>query len=154
MSVNLSSASTSPNSKFSKILVAIDGSNESMEAARYSISLSQEYDAELYALHVLRSDVDLFGPHDTSEYTIRMRNEAEKYLDKVRLAAHEKNMQIKSEIISSTNIAEAIVDYAEEKNFKLIVIGTRGKSGFKKLLLGSVASSVVTYAHCPVLVVK
>lgn len=51
-------------------------------------------------------------------------------------------MQIKSEIISSTNIAEAIVDYAEEKNFKLIVIGTRGKSGFKKLLLGSVASSV------------
>lgn len=45
---------------------------------------------ELYALHVLRSDVDLFGPHDTSEYTIRMRNEAEKYLDKVRLAAHEK----------------------------------------------------------------
>ena len=58
-------------------------------------------------------------------------------------------MQIKSEIISSTNMAEAIVDYAEEKNFKLIVIGTRGKSGFKKLLLGNVASSVVTYAHCP-----
>ena len=40
---------------------------------------------EIYALHVLRSDVDLFGPHDTSEYTIRMRNEAEKYLDKVDL---------------------------------------------------------------------
>ena len=130
MSVNLSSASTSPNSRFSKILVAIDGSHESMEAARYSISLSQEYNAELYALHIVRSDVDLFGPHDTSE------------------------MQIKSEIISSTNIAEAIVDYAEEKNFKLIVIGTRGRSGFRKLLLGSVASSVVTYAHCPVLVVK
>src|SRR6188472_1739244 len=123
-----------------------------MEAARYSISLSQEYNAELYALHIVRSDVDLFGPHDTSEYTIRMRNEAEKYLNKVRLTADEKNMQIKSEIISSTNIAEAIVDYAEEKNFKLIVIGTRGRSGFKKLLLGSVASSVVTYAHCPVLV--
>lgn len=150
----MSSASTSPNSKFSKILVAIDGSNESVEAARYSIYLSQEYNAELCALHVLRSDVDLFGPHDTSEYTLRMRNEAEKYLDKVRLAAHEKNMQIRSEVISSTNIAEAIVDYAEEKNFRLIVIGTRGKSGFKKLLLGSVASSVVMYAHCPVLVVK
>ncbi len=36
----------------------------------------------------------------------------------------------------------------------LIVIGTRGRSGFKKLLLGSIASSVVTYAHCPVMVVK
>jgi len=84
VSVNLSSASTSPNSRFPKILVAIDGSHESMEAARYSISLSQEYNAELYALHIVRSDVDLFGPHDTSEYTIRMRNEAEKYLNKVR----------------------------------------------------------------------
>jgi nucleotide-binding universal stress UspA family protein len=36
----------------------------------------------------------------------------------------------------------------------LIAIGTRGRSGFKKLLLGSVASGVVTYAHCPVMVVK
>jgi len=47
-----------------------------------------------------------------------------------------------------------IVDFAEENNIDLIVIGTRGRSGFKKLLLGSVASHVVTYAHCPVLVVK
>jgi len=36
----------------------------------------------------------------------------------------------------------------------IIVAGTRGKSGFRKLLLGSVASGIVTYAHCPVLVVK
>ena len=57
-------------------------------------------------------------------------------------------------MISSINIAEGIVDYAEENNIDLIVIGTRGRSGFKKLLLGSVASHVVTYAHCPVLVVK
>jgi nucleotide-binding universal stress UspA family protein len=47
-----------------------------------------------------------------------------------------------------------IVEYAENKNINLIVVGTRGISGFKKLLLGSVASGIVTYAHCPVLVVK
>ena len=52
------------------------------------------------------------------------------------------------------NIAGGIVDYAEENDINLIVIGTRGRSGFKKLLLGSVASHVVTYAHCPILVVK
>ena len=57
-------------------------------------------------------------------------------------------------MISSINIAGGIVDYAEENNIDLIIIGTRGRSGFKKLLLGSVASHVVTYAHCPVLVVK
>ncbi|MGB7956509.1 MAG: universal stress protein [Candidatus Nitrosopolaris sp.] len=84
----------------------------------------------------------------------RMRNEGEKYLNKVKLNANEKNIQIKTEIISSINIAGGIVDYAEENNIDLIVIGTRGRSGFKKLLLGSVASHVVRYAHCPVMAVK
>jgi nucleotide-binding universal stress UspA family protein len=84
----------------------------------------------------------------------RMRNEGEKYLDRVRFKANENNIKIKTEIISFINIAGAIVDYAEENNIELIVIGTRGLSGFKKLLVGSVATNVVTYAHCPVLVVK
>ena len=75
-------------------------------------------------------------------------------MNKVKRNANEKNIQIKTEIISSTNIAGCIVEYAKESYIDLIVIGTRGRSGFKKLLLGSVASHVVTYAHCPVLVVK
>jgi nucleotide-binding universal stress UspA family protein len=138
----------------SKILVAIDGSDESMDAADLATSISKEYNAELYALHVIRADVDLFGPQETSEFMTKMRNEGEKYLDKVKLKANEKNVQIKTEIISSMNISGGILDYAEENNFDLIVIGTRGRSGFKRLLLGSVASHVITYAHCPVLVVK
>ena len=139
---------------FSKILIAIDGSDASMDAADYAISISKQHNAELYALHVIHADVDLFGPHETSEFMTEMRNEGKKYMDKVRLKANEKNIQIKTEFISSTNIAGGIVDYAEENNIDLIVIGTRGLSGFKKLLLGSVATDVVTYAHCPVMVVK
>jgi nucleotide-binding universal stress UspA family protein len=75
-------------------------------------------------------------------------------LNKVNRKATEKNIQIKSEIIASINIAGGIVDYAQQNNIDLIVIGTRGSSGFKKLLLGSVASDTITYAHCPVMVVK
>jgi nucleotide-binding universal stress UspA family protein len=52
------------------------------------------------------------------------------------------------------NLVGAIVEYAELENIDLLVIGSRGLTGFKKLLVGSVASGVVTYAHCPVLVVK
>ncbi len=67
--MNMSTTTTGASQKtiFSKILVAIDGSNASMYAADYAISLSKEYNnAELYALHVIRADVDLFGPHETS----------------------------------------------------------------------------------------
>ncbi|MGC2573792.1 MAG: universal stress protein [Candidatus Nitrosopolaris sp.] len=148
--------STSANQKaiFSKILVAIDSSDASMDAADYATSMSQRYNAELYAFHVIHADVDLYGPHETSEFTRNMRNEGEKYLNKVKVKANEKNIHIKTEIISSKDIAGGILDFAEENNIDLIVIGTRGRSGFKRLLLGSVASHVVTYAYCPVLMVK
>ena len=49
---------------------------------------------------------------------------------------------------------KSIVEYAEEHKIDLIVVGTRGMSGIKKMLLGRTASGVVTYAHCPVTVVK
>jgi nucleotide-binding universal stress UspA family protein len=136
-----------------KILVSIDGSDESMDAADRAISMAKEHNAELYALHVIRPDVDLFGPHETSEHIIEMKNEGEEYLNKVKFKANEKNIQVKTEIVSSMNVSSGILDYAEQ-NGDLIVIGTKGRSGFKRLLLGSVASHVVTYAHCPVLVVK
>ena len=62
---------------------------------------------------------------------------------------------MKTELINSHRPVDyVILEYAEEKNIDLIVVGTRGTSGFKRLLLGSVASSVVSYAHCPVMVVK
>ena len=148
------SSSTNKKLIFSKILVAIDSSDASMDAADYATAISQRYNAELYALHVIHADVDLYGPHEASEFTKNMKTEGEKYLDKVKVKANEKDFQIKTEIISSKDIAGGILDFAEENNINLIVIGTRGRSGFKKLLLGSVASHVVTYAQCPVLVVK
>jgi nucleotide-binding universal stress UspA family protein len=57
-------------------------------------------------------------------------------------------------ILSPIKVSGSIVNYAEKTSRDLIVVGTRGRSGFKRLLLGTVASDVVTYAHCPVLVVK
>jgi nucleotide-binding universal stress UspA family protein len=65
-------------------------------------------------------------------------------------------VKLKLEIIEDpiSRVGSAIVAYAERENVDLIVIGSRGRTGFKKMLLGSVASDVVTYAHCPVLVVK
>jgi nucleotide-binding universal stress UspA family protein len=150
----LETSTASKKIMFYKILVAIDGSDPSMDAADYAISISKEYNSELYVLYVIRADVDLFGVHQNSEYTATMKNEGERYLDKVKFNAVENNIQIKTEIIASINVEGGIVDYAQQKNIDLIVIGTRGSSGFKKLLVGSVAANTISYAHCPVMVVK
>jgi nucleotide-binding universal stress UspA family protein len=82
--------------------------------------------------------------------------EREKILAKIKEKA-EKNIQSKTEVLMSpqtTKTASAIVNYAEKEKVDLITIGTRGRTGITRMLLGSVASAVVTYAHCPVMVVK
>jgi nucleotide-binding universal stress UspA family protein len=92
-----------------------------------------------------------------SEFLEAIKKEAEKWFDKIKQKADDinKKIQLKTEVVATDrSVVGAIVEYAERENIDLIVIGTRGRSGFKKMLLGSVASGVVTYAHCPVMVVK
>ena len=155
---NPNATTTSQKTIISKILVAIDGSDASMDAADYAISISEKYNAELYALHVIHpADVDLLpGTDQTPDYSVvvNTNKEFQDHLDKVKLKANEYAITIKTETIAAINVAGGIVDYAEGKSPDLIVVGTRGKSGIKKALLGSVAANVVTYAHCPVLVIK
>jgi nucleotide-binding universal stress UspA family protein len=161
---------------FSKILVAIDGSETSMRAADYAINISkkqkqqekqeEENSAELIGLTVidLTKLSDSFLAAASGYYRAKdleeKIKEAQQWLDEVKELAKEQNYDtrhFKSEIIedtTSSRIGSVIVDYAERQNVDLIVIGTRGRTGFRKMLLGSVASDVVTYAHCPVMVIK
>jgi nucleotide-binding universal stress UspA family protein len=142
--------------KFSKILVAADGSEASMDAA---IETARKYNSELVALHVILSDVTLFGSVPPTHVN-EIKHEAQKYMDKIREKYYEDSnnnnnkIQLRTELITSTSAVGGIVAFAEKENIDLIVIGTRGRSGLKKLLLGSVASGVVSYAHCAVMVVK
>ncbi len=55
---------------------------------------------------------------------------------------------------AETSTASTIVDYAESKDVDLLVIGSKGRTGLKKMLVGSTATEVVKYAHCPVIVVR
>lgn len=145
--------------KFSKILVAIDGSEASMDAADYAIQMAREYNSELIALHVILSDLTIFGPNPPRHIN-ELKQEAQKYLDKIKEKSNldsnnsDKKIPLRTELIASASAVGGIVGFAEKENASLIVIGTRGRSGFKKLLLGSVAAGVVTYAHCPVMVIK
>ena len=153
--------------KFSKILITVDGSEQSMDAADYAIVMAKKEDnnAQLIALHVLISQTgyaystNMFGlvtPSSINELLEDAKHEAQQWFDKIKEKLYENgDIQLKTEVVvSPTSVVGAIVDYAEHENVDLIVIGSRGRTGFKKLLLGSTASGVVTYATCPVLVVK
>jgi nucleotide-binding universal stress UspA family protein len=149
--------------EFSKIMVGIDGSEESINAADYAIAISNKYNAELIAINILTSDIGYAysspgvesPPLTVKEIILLAEDEAKKWFDEIKEKADESGIRFKSEtIMAKKSAASTILDYAEEQNINLIVVGTRGRSGIKKMLLGSVASDLVTYAACPVLVVK
>lgn len=148
---------TENENKFSKILVAVDGSQASMDAADQAIEMARKYNSELIALHVILSDTTIFGTNPP-QHIDEIKQQAQQYLDKIKQKLpnqHDNNkIQMRTELISSATAVAGIVGFAEKENVDLIVIGTRGRSGFKRLLLGSVASGVVNYAHCPVMIVK
>ena len=143
--------------RYSKILVAIDGSKESMNAARYAIGLAKKDRARVIALTAMRLP-SLYGWYPAeSPYTWQKKyaKERKKWFEKIERLAKDNNVKIQTEIVESTMSAQGtIVKYAEEQKMEVVVVGTRGMSGFAKQLLGSTALGVVTYAHCTVIVVK
>jgi nucleotide-binding universal stress UspA family protein len=83
------------------------------------------------------------------------KERAQNEVDKVKQMAVENKVSVKTDVrINYRSVLKEIVEYAEKKKVDMIIVGSRGRTGFKKLLLGSVASGVVKYSHCPVLVVK
>jgi nucleotide-binding universal stress UspA family protein len=99
----------------------------------------------------------LVTPSAINELLDKSKQEARKWFDEIEKKAMAEGVNVKVEIVASpTSIVPAIVDYSEKNKVDLIITGTKGRrrSGLAKLLLGSVASGVVTYANCPVMVVK
>ena len=97
---------------------------------------------------------DMVTPHHLSQY----KKEAEKWFNQIIDDIKEKKFdmnKIRTDVITTPmSIVGAIVNYAEKESTDIIILGKSGSTGFKKILLGSTASGVVTYAHCNVLVVK
>ena len=147
-----------------RILVAVDGSKPSIDASVQAIDIAKRFDAELIALYVVSPDIrynyleDVITPglpRAMKDVMMIAMQKGAKHVDKVKQKASEKNVKVKTDVvIGISSVVKEIVDYAEKNRIDMIVIGSRGLSGIKKMLLGSVANGVVTYAHCPVLVAK
>jgi nucleotide-binding universal stress UspA family protein len=140
-----------------------------MHAVDHAIMLSLQHGAQLLVLHVLypmeiHSSFQIYEfiqPKPIKEWIEIRKIDVQKWFDNIKKKIAEysgggtnKKIDMKFEIIVSTSIVGSILDYAEKENVDLIVVGTRGRSSIKKLLLGSTALGLVTYASCPVTVVK
>jgi nucleotide-binding universal stress UspA family protein len=153
---------------FSRVLVAIDGSISSMHTIDYAISIAMKNNSQLVILYVidvykypyLPSSI-ILAPTFGSEKYLEERNEAEEQMNKIKEKYKQKtknnidSKELKIEIVEGAkSAATTIMEYAESENIDLIIIGSRGRTSFKKLLLGSISSDIIKNAHCAVLVIR
>ena len=134
-----------------------------MDAADYAIKVAEKYSAEVALVHIVNLDqaLQLLGiyrlsyPDPIKKKLEEGRAEAEKWFTEINRNAHQRRVRIKADVIDSPmSIVGALLNYAEQEKADMIVIGTRGRSSISKMLLGSIASGVVTYAPCPVVGIK
>ena len=153
------------NENISKILVAIDGSPSSMDAAEDAIEIARKNKSQLIVLYVIDFykypyliSSTILAPTFGMEKYMEEKKEAETWMEAIKEKCRQNNgdagiKNLKTEIIEGTKpVAATIVEYAESENVDLIIVGSRGRTGFKKMLIGSVSLEVVKYAHCSVLV--
>ncbi|HET7148462.1 MAG TPA: universal stress protein [Candidatus Nitrosopolaris sp.] len=143
-----------------KILVPIDGSKYSLNAAEYATRIAKDENAQLFCIHVITPRIPYgyatSAASTTGQYHEDIKDVVESWFEKVRdIAKNEGISDVKTDIFTDVkSVIESILDYASSKDVDLIVIGTKGRTGLKRFLMGSVANGVVQHAHCPVLLVR
>jgi len=145
---------------FGKIVVAFDGSPDSLKAVKRASALAKEFGATITIVHAYTLPALGYGGPgpmplvDFKSIEDSARSKARETLEKGKTICEQEGVSAKVELLQATSIVQAIVEFAAKENADLIVMGTRGMTGFKKMLMGSVSDGVVSHAHCSVLVVR
>ncbi len=154
---------------FDKILVPLDGSEHSLRALEIAVQIAKKFGGKITLIHVYSVSV---GPVIMPEPTtltppmipVMTPAEVSKTVEATRKAGTsiltDGEQKVKAErvqvetMLKEGHTVQEIVRTAKEGKFDLIVIGGRGISKIRELLLGSVTDGVIHHAHCPVLVIK
>lgn len=140
-----------------KILVATDGSKSANTAVETAATLAKNVGAELKIAHIVYIPPYAYtgGGYALSEIYKDLTEEGKRIVTEAAKLADANGVHADVEVIDNQRSpVQAIVDLAEEEQTDLIVVGTRGLGGLKKVFLGSVANGVVHYAKCSVLVTR
>ncbi|MCL1978899.1 MAG: universal stress protein [Methanomassiliicoccaceae archaeon] len=140
---------------FKKILVPTDGSEFTKYAVEKAIELAKLSEGKVTALFVLDKSVYASSPMDTAVINVydTLEKEGKHATNYVVEKAGEAGVEIEEKHIEGVP-ARIILQEAEEGGYDIIVMGTLGRTGISKLLMGSVAEKIVQNAKCPVMVAK
>jgi nucleotide-binding universal stress UspA family protein len=134
-----------------KILIATDGSKFSEAAAERAIDFAKAYGGELTIVSVVDVPAEFYG--EAPEAWDNLVTQAKGFVDKTALQAEASGVRAQA-VVKETETWKAIVELAEKQKADTIVMGSHGRTGLKRLLMGSVTEKVIGNAPCPVLVVK
>jgi nucleotide-binding universal stress UspA family protein len=138
---------------FENILVAVDGSKHSDAAFDIAIDIAQKYGSRLFVLHVFQGGTGtstIVSPGVEDD----LRSVGQQILNSYEAKLKQRHLQNVRMLLREGDAAERIMETASEIKCGLVVMGSRGRGGFKELLLGSVSHRVTNHSRCPVLVVK
>jgi nucleotide-binding universal stress UspA family protein len=138
---------------FKSILVAVDGSKHADAAFEAAVDIAQKYDSKLIVLHVF------FGSTGRGTVVSRVEDDANRAAAQETIKSYEKRLESKGIhkakiLLKKGDAAQRIMETARSEDVGLVVIGSRGRGGFKGLLLGSVSNKVANHLRCHVLIAK
>jgi len=134
-----------------KILVALDGSENSKRGLDAAIYQAQKSDAAITGVHVLPNIPEMF--RDAPPYSEKAQKDAEIMMAEAKKRSSENDVKFQEKTIRG-NAGKDIVKFAEDNNFDLITIGARGIGSVKEAFLGSVSHNVSHKTKIPVLIIK
>lgn len=153
---------------FQKILVALDGSKHSLKALEIAVQITKEFNGKMTLIHVysvgvtpismpetatLPPSIPVASTAEISKMIADIRETSAKVLAEGKERAKNEGVEAET-LLKEGHVVHEIVKAATEGKFDLIVMGARGLSMIKELLLGSVSDGVIRNAPCPVLVTK
>lgn len=142
---------------FKNILVPYDSSSHSEHAFKVALNMAQKYNSKITVVSVLSS---ISPGHwncssDPPQQVFRKaRIGVRRDFQGLESTARNVNVSFAQKILEDVSISKTLVTFAESKKFDLIVMGSHGRTGLKRLFLGSVANGVAQVVKCPVLIVK
>jgi hypothetical protein len=139
-----------PTARMEKLMVATDGSDYSESAIREAINLAKVCSSSLIAVSVVKTNIEFDSV--LPQFVEKIEEEAIKHLESVKAQAKKEGVDCTTVVTLSEEPYQDIVDHASKNNVDMIIMGTHGKTGMKRLMMGSVTAKVIGHAPCNILV--